>query len=603
MRPDDLRCLRQPAALTSRLLIKRSKPMVMRFCSLIVSLLSMQFVTALQSAAASAPCPGQCAAARFASLYGDDKPFSDAIAQAKNLAPLATPVSGITVPHHLVAADLIANAFRLIEGHTFDKAILLFPDHFRKSRRSFATTRRGFDTVFGPVETRVVDAERLLQVSDLVEDSDLFEQEHGIGALLPFLKHSFAGLQIVPIAVSIHSSRADWDRFFTTLSGIVRPTTLIIQSTDFSHYLTLGEAIRRDQQTLNVIAAGTLDDIERLSQPSNLDSRGSQYLQARLQNELNHSHGRVIFSSNQQFYSPGSPLAETTSYIVQIHEQGPVDHADRDLPGSRVFCFAGDTFFGRGVATVLRHPEIALRVGDAMRRTLNGCPLIINLEGVMVDSVPGGLPPMKLAMPKGLAMEWLRALNVIGADVANNHTKDLGKEEYLAMVATLREAEIKVIEHGGEADFDSFRLLGLTDLDNSRSQLSGVIADADLRNVMYSPARPPFFAFLHWGTEYDPAPTERTRSIADALRRAAVSLIIGAHPHVASAALSKTVGGRQLTAFSLGNFLFDQPPQRSSGAILEVRVFDQGTFFPRLIKIPNFLDQARHNAGPERPAE
>jgi poly-gamma-glutamate capsule biosynthesis protein CapA/YwtB (metallophosphatase superfamily) len=222
---------------------------------------------------------------------------------------------------------------------------------------------------------------------------------------------------------------------------------------------------------------------------------------------------------------------------------------------------------------------------------------------VMVESVPGGIPPMKLAMPKGLAMEWLRALNVIGADVANNHTKDLGGEAYLAMVATLREAGIKVIEHGGEEDFDSFRLLGLTDLDNSRSLPSGVITDADLRDVMHSPARPPLFAFLHWGTEYDPAPTERTRALADALRRAAVSLIIGAHPHVASASLSKTVGGQQLTAFSLGNFLFDQPPQRSSGAILEVRVFDQGTFFPRLIRIPNFLDEARHNAGPGRAAE
>ena len=38
--------------------------------------------------------------------------------------------------------------------------------------------------------------------------------------------------------------------------------------------------------------------------------------------------------------------------------------------------------------------------------------------------------------------------------------------------------------------------------------------------------------------------------------------------------------------------LFDQPGSQSSGAVLEVRFFPQGTFFVRLIPIPNFYEQA-----------
>jgi poly-gamma-glutamate synthesis protein (capsule biosynthesis protein) len=542
---------------------------------------------------ATAQCGSRCIEDAFPSLYDDAGVFSTAIDRARSLPPSASPISGITVPHHLVAADLIAYAFRLIEGQHYDKVVILSPDHFNRSERPFATTRRDFNTVFGRLATRRADAERLLAVRDLVDESDLFEHEHGIGALLPFLKHALPDTQIVPIAVSIHSRRNQWDRFVRSLFEIVGPTTLVVQSTDFSHYLSFGEAIRRDQQSLNIIAAGTLDDVARLSQPQNLDSRGSQYIQMRLQREHLHADARVLFNSNQQAYSR-LPLAQTTSYVVEAYSpRAAVRAAMGDLPGSKVYCFAGDTFFGRRIASALSYPEVAARVSEEMRAVLNGCRLILNLEGVVVARLPSGLPPLRLAMPKPLVLEWLHALNVEAVGVANNHAMDLGEDAFCAMVGDLQGAGIKVLRHGDAADLGSFRLLALTDLDNSRKLPGGVITDEDLDRVARSSARPPLFTFLHWGNEHDPAPTQRARAIADGLRRSAVSLIVGAHPHVASASLEMNGGGRQLMAFSLGNFLFDESSQRASGSVLEVRIFDQGTFFARLIPVPNFIEDAR----------
>jgi poly-gamma-glutamate synthesis protein (capsule biosynthesis protein) len=97
---------------------------------------------------------------------------------------------------------------------------------------------------------------------------------------------------------------------------------------------------------------------------------------------------------------------------------------------------------------------------------------------------------------------------------------------------------------------------------------------------------------MHWGLEYAPVPDQRETYLADALRQAAVSLIVGAHPHVADQGLAALAGGEALLAYSLGNFLFDQPSSRASGAVLEVRFFPQGTFFARRIPIPNFYDRA-----------
>jgi poly-gamma-glutamate synthesis protein (capsule biosynthesis protein) len=45
--------------------------------------------------------------------------------------------------------------------------------------------------------------------------------------------------------------------------------------------------------------------------------------------------------------------------------------------------------------------------------------------------------------------------------------------------------------------------------------------------------------------------------------------------------------------FSLGNLLFDQTSPRGSGALLEVRVFRQGTVAARVIPVPNLFELGR----------
>ena len=82
------------------------------------------------------------------------------------------------------------------------------------------------------------------------------------------------------------------------------------------------------------------------------------------------------------------------------------------------------------------------------------------------------------------------------------------------------------------------------------------------------------------------------------MRQSGVALIVGAHPHKAYPRIEALAGGETAVAYLLGNFLFDQFSDRASGAILEVRVFPQGTFFARLVKMPNCYEAA--HGGPRR---
>jgi poly-gamma-glutamate synthesis protein (capsule biosynthesis protein) len=329
-------------------------------------------------------------------------------------------------------------------------------------------------------------------------------------------------------------------------------------------------------------------------QPKHLDSRGAQYIQMRLQQERYHAKPVVLFNRNSQRYLD-APVGSTTSYVVQAYPSPGTDAglaSASDVPGSQVICFAGDVSFSRNLLQLLADPASAERLRAEIQSVLHGCPLVLNLEGVVVPELPTNLGPVTLAMPADLTVQWLKALNVVAVSVANNHTRDLGDEPFREMVKLLAAAGIRVLRHGDIADLGAFRLAALTDLDNAATPQTDRISTGDLDAIAQSHAAPPLFAFVHWGIEYDDAPGQRERMLADELRRRAVALIVGAHPHRADGKIEALAGGEAQLVYSLGNFLFDQRSDRVSGSVLEVRLFDQGTFFTRLVPIPNFYRDA-----------
>ena len=267
--------------------------------------------------------------------FSDRAAFAEAIGKAEKYDLERQKLTGITLPHHLLAAPLIAAGLSIVDPGTVKHVLILLPDHHAVLNGSFGTTRTGFKTVFGLVNVSASKTNALLQHRQDFEETDLFAHEHAIGALLPFVKNYLPTADIVPIAISPRSRRDDWDVLVTMLAPLIDSDTLVIQSSDFSHYLAPQRAARRDQETLNILAAHDYAQTASLSQPSNINSAGAQYVQERLQKLLFDADPNVIFNMNSQQFLPSS-VPRTTSYVVEIYQRTNDVKIAIGTPGSRV---------------------------------------------------------------------------------------------------------------------------------------------------------------------------------------------------------------------------------------------------------------------------
>jgi AmmeMemoRadiSam system protein B len=197
-------------------------------------------------------------AARFRLAWSSSPATSD--------TPDGRVVAGV-VNHHVLASDLLADFFRRLKTAHPDarRIIILSPDHFSAGRASVSTHRRPYATPDGPLFVDATATAALLAngiVSE--EDGGMFEKEHGVGALVPFLRHEFPDVSIVPFAVRGTMPREEARAFGRALSGIVDNRTVVVISADMSHYLPETEALANDEETLRRLRSADMGWLGRV---------------------------------------------------------------------------------------------------------------------------------------------------------------------------------------------------------------------------------------------------------------------------------------------------------------------------------------------------
>ncbi|MCJ7830297.1 MAG: AmmeMemoRadiSam system protein A, partial [Desulfobacterales bacterium] len=116
-------------------------------------------------------------------------------------------------------------------------------------RNAAVSDAEAWETPLGRISLHP-DTRRLLQRPDLfrtVAASD--RSEHSLEVILPFLQCYLGTFEIVPIVMG----SGDFQRLAETLQALLTPDTLVVASSDLSHFLAYTGAVRKDRETIGRI--------------------------------------------------------------------------------------------------------------------------------------------------------------------------------------------------------------------------------------------------------------------------------------------------------------------------------------------------------------
>ncbi len=181
--------------------------------------------------------------------------------------PIHDPILAVVAPHagYQFSGPVAATTYAELKGRKFSRVVVIGPTHYMGFGFTSVYDGDAYATPLGTVPVDKAFAQQLvkldptLQLSGTGHDITPAGAEHSIEVQLPWLQRVLGNFQLVPIVMgdqSYESSRA----LGVALAKLIENektggSTLILASSDLSHFHTYDEAVTMDHKTLNALAA------------------------------------------------------------------------------------------------------------------------------------------------------------------------------------------------------------------------------------------------------------------------------------------------------------------------------------------------------------
>lgn len=164
---------------------------------------------------------------------------------------------GLISPHagYPYSGPIAAHGYSyLAESGKPERIVILGPNHTGRGGGVAMDPSDYWTTPLGDVKVDRSFAEKILNRSDLVEfDPDAHQGEHSIEVQLPFFQFLFSGeFKILPISIGRQTVEVS-ENLGGVLGELVDEGTLIIASSDFTHYEPMKPAKRKDKKAVERI--------------------------------------------------------------------------------------------------------------------------------------------------------------------------------------------------------------------------------------------------------------------------------------------------------------------------------------------------------------
>lgn len=180
---------------------------------------------------------------------------------ADAIAPEPERPIAIVCPHagYIFSGQIAADAYKQASRHSVDVVVILGVNHTVPGFRGASVyPSGGFETPLGIAEIDAALAAKIMALDRrFAFDDSVHEREHSVEVQVPFVQRVFPGVKILPVVIGT-SDPSLCESLGNALAAVLQgKRSLIVASSDLSHYPTYENALRIDRKTLDAIA--TLD--------------------------------------------------------------------------------------------------------------------------------------------------------------------------------------------------------------------------------------------------------------------------------------------------------------------------------------------------------
>ena len=182
------------------------------------------------------------------------------------------PLRVLIVPHAGLdySGPTAASAFKQLAGSSYNKIILIGPSHHHLFGYAAVDNSSSWETPLGKVDFDADLAAKIISVpQNIITDRSVNADEHSLEMEVVFLQSVLPDFKIVPILISNPS-----DELITALAYRIAQNmdkeTLLVVSSDLSHYPDYATADMVDKKTIAAVISGNMDYFQTL--PSGVDT-------------------------------------------------------------------------------------------------------------------------------------------------------------------------------------------------------------------------------------------------------------------------------------------------------------------------------------------
>jgi hypothetical protein len=187
-------------------------------------------------------------------FYPDDvselkEMISNYLAQAKKGEKIKGELKALIVPHagYIYSAPVAAFSYIQLQGRNYERLVLIGPSHNELLNGFVGTKAPYWDHPFNgdPLKLKAIEPGKYIHIND-----EPFSQEHSLETQIPFISYLLPNIQLSPL---IAGDVDDFKAAAMEIERVLDDKTLLIISSDLSHYHSYDQAVSIDKQTIQQI--------------------------------------------------------------------------------------------------------------------------------------------------------------------------------------------------------------------------------------------------------------------------------------------------------------------------------------------------------------